>query len=49
MRPRSVTHADFLFDPTGRYRIVTGDEDGVLRLYDYDPIGEPVIRFARFG
>lgn len=34
-----VTNADFFFTD-GELSIVTGDEDGIIRIYEYNPQGE---------
>ena len=37
--PMSVTRADFLFMPDGQFYITAGDDEGVIRLLEYDPKG----------
>ncbi|TDL22024.1 hypothetical protein BD410DRAFT_828742 [Rickenella mellea] len=32
-----ATNADFLFSSEGNFHIVVEDEEGIIRLYDYDP------------
>ena len=39
VEPLSVTFADFLFSPSGQFYIAVGDEEGVLRLLEFDPSG----------
>lgn len=42
-----VTRADFFFTD-GDLAIVTGDEDGVIRIYEYNPQGDLIHRFNDF-
>lgn len=37
---RSVISADFLFSSEGQFYIAMGDEEGVVRLLEYEPTGE---------
>lgn len=37
--PMSVTRADFLFMSNGQFYITAGDDEGVIRLLEYDPKG----------
>lgn len=39
IRRVGVTHANFFFSE-GDMSIVTGDDEGVLRIYEYDPDGK---------
>jgi hypothetical protein len=39
-----VTRADFLFSDNAM-RLVTGDEEGILRIYEYNPQGQSCFRF----
>jgi cleavage and polyadenylation specificity factor subunit 1 len=39
VQPHCVAYADFIFSSDGQFYVVTGDEDGVVRLYEYDPSG----------
>ena len=40
--PRALTCADFFFT-NGLLSILTCDEEGVVRVFDYDPHGMPVL------
>ncbi|KLO09211.1 cleavage factor protein [Schizopora paradoxa] len=44
---RCVTSADFLFSAEGQFYIALGDEDGVLRLLEYEPT-DPESRNGQF-
>jgi len=35
--PACITHVDFFFKED-QLSIVAGDEDGVIRIYEYDPL-----------
>ena len=39
VQPLAVTSADFLFNNNGEFYIAIHDEEGVVRLLEYDPIG----------
>ena len=39
VQPHCVAYADFIFSSDGQFYVITGDEDGVIRLYEYDPSG----------
>jgi len=36
---QAVTSADFFFDSDGELGLITGDEDGIMRIYEYNPLG----------
>jgi cleavage and polyadenylation specificity factor subunit 1 len=37
-----VTNADFLFADE-EMSVVTGDEEGIIRIYEYNPQGQPSV------
>ena len=37
--PHCVAYSDFIFSSEGQFYVVTGDEEGIVRLYEYDPSG----------
>ena len=48
IRRVGVANADFFFSED-MMSIVTGDDDGVLRIYEYNPNGGLIISFQRSG
>lgn len=40
VQPLFIAYADFIFSPEGQFYIVVGDDEGVVRLHEYDPNGE---------
>jgi len=47
VQPRCVTSADFLFSSEGQFYIAMGDEEGVVRLLEYEPT-DPDSRNGQF-
>jgi cleavage and polyadenylation specificity factor subunit 1 len=40
MEHHCVTRADFFFDWEGTLSLIAGDEEGIIRVYEYNPQGE---------
>lgn len=49
VQPLPVATADFLFDNDGEFYIVTHDEEGIVRLFEYDPSGRPLLSLCASG